>query len=255
MAIFLFDALLVGFGVYLVYRTPDPLASWQVAAVLAAFGIGAWIGVLPFLKEYDVAARLHEHSEMAEALNQLQDVSNLTTQVSVAASRLDQVQETCANTVASADAIAKRMHSEAKGFTEFMNRAEDTQKQGMRLEVDKLRRSEGELVQTVTMILDHTFALHQAGLRSGQENLIRQLGTFRNACIESTRRIGLVTHEAKPGDGFEDRVHQSIQDPVPSAGTPILGTIACGYTYQGQGIRRIVVALDGDPQPQNQSQE
>ena len=47
---------------------------------------------------------------------------------------------------------------------EFLAKANDSEKGFLRLEVDKLKRAEGEWLQTLVRILDHVNALHQGAL-------------------------------------------------------------------------------------------
>ena len=63
----------------------------------------------------------------------------------------------------------------------------------VRLEVEKLRRAEGEWLQVLVRVLDHVYALHLGALRSGQPNLIEQLSNFQNACRDAARRGRPVT--------------------------------------------------------------
>jgi hypothetical protein len=67
--------------------------------------------------------------------------------------------------------IAERMTAEAKGFAEFMQKANDSEKAHLRLEVDKLRRAEAEWLQIMTHVFDHVYALYAAAAKSGQPNL------------------------------------------------------------------------------------
>jgi molecular chaperone GrpE (heat shock protein) len=83
-------------------------------------------------------------------------------------------------------------------------------------------------------------------VRSGQQPLIQQLGQFRAACLDTVRRLGLVAHEARPGDEFDPRYHQTPDGKDPAPGAKIAGTIAAGYSYQSQPVRRILVAIQKD---------
>jgi len=93
-------------------------------------------------------------------------------------------------------------------------------------------------------LLDHVYALHQAGLHSGQPVLIEQLGNFQSACRDATRRLGLVPFEAKPDEPFNDTSHQ-LADPEtkPQVGACVAETIATGYTFRGQLLRPPLVSI------------
>jgi hypothetical protein len=140
------------------------------------------------------------------------------------------------------------MTVEANAFAEFMQKANDSEKGHLRLETEKLRRNEGEWMQIVVRLLDHVFALQQAGARSAQPNVREQLTLFQNACRDVVRRIGLTPIEAVPDEPFDEQRHQLL-DPAakPATGALVAETLATGYTFQGQLIRRALVRLQGDP--------
>ena len=122
-----------------------------------------------------------------------------------------------------------------------------TEKKHLRLEVDKLNRAQVDWVKVVTGMLDHVFALNQAGRQSGQEKLIRQLDTFQIACRDVARRVGVVTHEPKPDECFDAEKHQ-LRDPEaePESGAKIIGIAAQGLTHQGQMLRKTIVVIEGE---------
>jgi len=101
----------------------------------------------------------------------------------------------------------------------------------------------------VVRLLDHVYALHQAGLRSGQLVLIEQLRNFQNACRDAARRLGVVPVEAKPDEPFNDATHQ-LADPEskPPTSALISETIATGYTFRGQVLRLPLVNVKAGPE-------
>ena len=139
--------------------------------------------------------------------------------------------------------IASQIAAEAKGFSEFLTRANDGEKATLRLEIEKLRRGEKESLQVVIHLMDHCFALFQAAAASGQPQLIQQIGNYRNACIDATRRVGILPYEAQPGEPFDAERHEIADGSTPPTGATVGRTVAWGYTFQGVGIRRIQVAL------------
>src|SRR5207253_2985991 len=131
-----------------------------------------------------------------------------------------------------------------KAFADFMQKTNDAEKGHLRLEVDKLRRGEGEWLQSVVRILDHVYAIHQAGVRSGQPALKEQLGQFQTACRETVRRMGLIAFEAKPDEPFNEKTHQLLDpEAKPPPHARVAETIATGYTFQGQFVRPALVRL------------
>ncbi len=141
------------------------------------------------------------------------------------------------------------MTAETAAFTDFLKKANDSERATLRLEVEKLRRAEGEWLQVVVRLLDHTYALHQAAVRSGQPALIEQLGQFQNSCRDVARRMGLVPFIPVVNTPFDPKCHESPDSQAISVANPrVRDTIATGYTYQGQLIRPALVALQ-NPAP------
>jgi molecular chaperone GrpE (heat shock protein) len=154
------------------------------------------------------------------------------------------VQEHSARTVTASKEITDRMAAEAQSFAEFMQKANDSEKATLRLEVDKLRRGESQWLQLLVHLLDHVFALYQAGARSGQPNLEAQLGQFQEACRDLVRRVGLAPFEATMDEPFDAERHQVAEgQPAPAPESRVVQTLATGYTFQGQILRRSLVAV------------
>ena len=78
------------------------------------------------------------------------------------------------------------MAAEAKAFTEFMQKANDSEKAMLRLETDKLKRAESEWVHVLVRMLDHVYALHIGAMRSGQPKFDRTIRTV-SACVSRRR--------------------------------------------------------------------
>ncbi len=243
------DLLLVGLAFYWVTHAVLPLNRWEIGAVSALCIVAALLGVVPFLRDHRAAVQLYELANLAAATEQLQELGILAAQIRNATNQWHGVNQSAAQAVQSAGEISARMESEAKAFGELMTKSQEHRARTMQLELDKLRRGEGELLQVIVHLIDHTYALFQAANRSGQPQLIQQLGQFRAACLETCRRVGLVPHEARPGDPYDPQVHQTLRETPPPDGTRIGHTIACGFTFQGQPLRPIVIAFEGDPLP------
>jgi len=117
----------------------------------------------------------------------------------------------------------------------------------LRLEVEKLNRSQNDWLQVVIATLDHVFALTQAGRQSEQENLIKQLTAFQGACREVARRVGILTVEPHPEEAFDPEKHQlRDSDAEPEAGAKIIGLAAQGLSHQGRLFRKAVVVIEGE---------
>ena len=159
------------------------------------------------------------------------------------------VQDQSTKTVSAAAEISERMKKEADSFREFLEKANESEKAHLRLEVGKLRRSEGDWLQVLVRIMDHIYALNQAGARSGQTALISQLNQFQHACRDAARRVGLVPFAANRYDTFDPKIHQlanSQEDAPPKA--QVIEVLAIGFSYQGALIRKPLVSVTPEPQ-------
>lgn len=239
------DAVLFGLAWFVYYQSKLPLEFVSQALITACVVLAACLGVLPFVLEYRTATKLAEADALTTVLSHVQHLEKIDGHIREATGQWQNVQTESGKTVAAAKAIAEHISSEAKAFTEFMQRANDSEKAALRLESEKLRRAESEWLQVVVRMLDHVFALHQGALRSTQPALIEQTGHFQNACREVARRVGLVPFAPSQADRFDPARHQLIQgeDGKAAEGAAIAETIASGYTFQGQMLRPALVRL------------
>jgi molecular chaperone GrpE (heat shock protein) len=238
------DVSLLGVAAAVAYWSNPPFGLWQAVLCLVATAGGAWLCVTPFLREYHAAAKLEETDALADAAAQIQNIESVANRISNATSQWQGVQEQSAKTAEIARQVAGSIAAEAKAFGEALQKANDKEKAHLRLEVEKLRRAEGDWLQILVRLLDHVYALHQAGVRSGQRNLIEQLGQFQNACRDVVRRVGLVPYAAQDGEVFDPKMHQFIHgESKPPVDALVAETLATGYTYQGQLLRLALVNL------------
>lgn len=247
---YLGDLLLLVVATWIMYKSPEPFRAAPLFFLVVCVGSGAWLCVTPFLAEHRAAIKLADSGALTTAVEQIKNVQGVSDQIALATAQWQTLQEHSAQTAAAATEMGERMSAEAKGFADFMQKANDTEKAHLRLEVDKLRRGEAEWLQSAVRILDHVYALHQAGARSGQPALMEQLGSFQNACRDSVRRMGLVAFEAKPEEPFNEKTHQ-LADPEakPPPHAQVVETIATGYAFQGQFIRCALVTVQSPPEP------
>ncbi|MBM3839388.1 MAG: hypothetical protein FJ398_15740 [Verrucomicrobia bacterium] len=218
---------------------------------LAAVALGAWVCILPYLKDHQALLKMAEANTLSTAVAQLQNIEQIKNQIANSTSQWQFVQDESKRTVAAAKEIADRMKAETREFCAFLEKANETEKAHLRLEVEKLRRSEGEWLQVVVRMLDHIYALHQAGSRSGQPGLISQLNQFQHACRDAARRVGLIAFAPARHDKFEPKTQQLADDSVqPRPGALITEALATGYSFQGHLIRKALVTLKPDTQPE-----
>jgi molecular chaperone GrpE (heat shock protein) len=247
------DAVLLGIAAALISLTKQPVSPAFIYAAAASAALGALLACVPFYLDYCAAGKLIEVHAVGEVSEKIQDLKNTAEQISTATGQWARVQEVTKShadkTTAAAAEIAERMTSEVRDFTQFQAKMNDAEKGALRLETEKLRRAEGEWLQVVARILDHTFALNTAAARSGQPELAEQIGNFQNACRDSARRVGLAQFEPAPGELFDaerQRVH-GVEDPA--AGSVVAETLAPGVTFQGRLIRPALVKLQAASTP------
>jgi molecular chaperone GrpE (heat shock protein) len=242
---YLGDLLLLAGAYYVYHQSKLPMTPGELAIGAGCIAVGAVLGALPAWAEFRAAVRLAETGELTNVVEQVRNMEKIAAQIAGATGAWNTAQESSDKTVKAAKDIAEKMALEVKGFAEFMQRTNDTEKANLRLEVEKLRRSEAEWLQVVVRTLDHVYALYVAALRSGQRNVSDQIGNFQNAVRDTARRIGLTAFIANPAERFDAQRHQLL-DPkaVAPAEATVAETIAVGYTYQGRLIRHALVALN-----------
>jgi len=250
------DILLLAGAYYVYHQSKLPMGLGELAIGAGCISLGAVLGTLPAWLEFRAAVKFAETGELTSVVEQVRNMERIAAQIAGATGAWNTAQESSDKTVKAAKDISEKMALEVKGFTEFMQRANDTEKANLRLEVEKLRRSEAEWIQVVVRMLDHVYALYVAALRSGQRNVIDQIGNFQNAVRDSARRIGLTAFIANPAERFDAQRHQLL-DPkaVAPADATVVETIAVGYTYQGRLIRHALVALNEAVQPSKSGAE
>jgi molecular chaperone GrpE (heat shock protein) len=238
------DALLLGATYFIYARSELPMSEGRMALAALCVAAGALFGVVPFLLEYRVMARVAEAAGLTTVISQVQKLDDLATEIRSATGLWQTVQEQADKTVAAAESIAQRMTAEVKSFSEFMQRVNDTEKANLRLEAEKFRRGEGEWLAILVRVLDHVYALHQAGLRSRQPSLVEQLTHFQDACLDAARRVGLAPFSPEPDEPFDTQRHQAVDaDGKPPDGAVVSQTLATGYTFQGRFLRPALVKV------------
>jgi molecular chaperone GrpE (heat shock protein) len=201
---------------------------------------------LPFLRRNADENALAQAQMMVDAVNEIKKLETVAQQINGATSQWQGVQEHATKTVDAAREVADGMAAEAKAFVEFLKKANESEKTHLRLEIDKLRRAEGQWLEVVVRMMDHVHALNIAAIQTGKAQLISQIGQFYNNCRETARRMGLVPVFAEPGASYEEKAHDLFEGEKAGETAKVGQTVACGYTFQGQLIRKPVVLLQTD---------
>jgi len=240
------DLLLVGVAAWIIYHSHSPATLEENLLCALAIALGTVVGVLPFILEYRALMTLLEADRLAGAVEQIKKIDTLATQITGATSHWSELHREAGETAGLAKKITDQMSGEVANFTEFLKKTNDTEKKELRLEVEKLRRAEGEWLQILVRILDHAFALHQAAVRSGQKKVSDQIGNFQGDCIDVARRVGLVPFVAAPDEAFDPKRHQLPETETAPADGRIAGTLVAGYTFRGELLRPALVELKND---------
>jgi molecular chaperone GrpE (heat shock protein) len=237
------------FGFFLAWNFPHAVSHWTLGALcVACVAFGSFIAVLPFILDHRAKGKLMEINTLGTISDKIQNLEQFTDQITSATNRWAAVQESVSDnaerTSATAKQIADKMTAEVRQFSDFMQKMNDSEKAALRLESEKLRRSETEWLQMVVHILDHIFALHFAASRSDQPKVAEQIGQFQNACRGTVRRVGLVSFIGEPNQPFDPERYKLV-DPKqkPFDGAVIAETIGAGYTFQGKLLRPALVRL------------
>jgi molecular chaperone GrpE (heat shock protein) len=241
------NILLLAAAAYIAHHSDHPGSRGIMILITVAVAVGGILSCIPFYLDYKAAGRLVDAEAVTTVAEQMDDIKKYAAQIAMATDQWARVQEATKGntdkTVVAASQIAERMAVEIREFNDFQVKLNDTEKGALRLEVEKLRRNEGEWLQVVARILDHVFALHTAAVRSGQQDLAEQIGQFQNACRDAARRVGLTPFGAEVNEAFDPKKHraQGVENPV--EGTPIAGLLGPGMTFQGRLIRPALVKL------------
>jgi molecular chaperone GrpE (heat shock protein) len=256
---FLGDVLLLGVAVFISVQGRMLPGVWQAGFLIMCVAGGAGLGILPFVLEYRVLAKVAETEALGTIVSQIQNIETVAARISEATGQWQNIHGEAEKIAASAKGIAERMGAEVRAFSEFMQKINDGEKATLRLEVEKMQRGESDWLQVSIRMLDHVYALNLGAMRSGQPKLIAQLSNFQNACRDAARRVGLTPFAAEPAEPFDVKRHQLLEgEKAPSVGAIIAETLATGYTFQGRMLRPALVRLkennaDGGGEEEKQS--
>lgn len=247
---FLGDVLLLAAAGVLYLQNPPALGPWQMLAFCGCVALGAVLGVCPFVLDHRATLKQIEAAALGSTTDKLKNLEQVAAQISSASNEWQNAHLQAEKVSGAAREITERITGEARAFTEFLQKANDSEKATLRLEVEKLRRGEGEWLQVLVHVLDHVHALHAGAVRSGQPRLLEQMKQFQHACHDAVRRIGLVPFAAVPGEPFDGQRHQTTDGEPPAAKAVVAETLAAGFTFQGRMIRPALVR-PGQPTDSN----
>lgn len=250
---FIADLVLLAAAAWVAWHSPAPLALKPALLCSGLVIIAAIFSILPFLTEFKAATKAAEYANLADAMAQIQNLEAVAKQIASATAQWQDVQTAAGRTTNAAQEIATRMDGELEHFKQFIQQANDSEKSTLRLEVEKLRRSEGDWLQITVRIFEHIFALHQAAVRSGNPELTEQLSHFQHACRDGARRIGLIAFSANAGETFDPKCHKVLDSAKAVDGAHVAETLALGFSFQGKLLRPALVKLQTSEAPKAES--
>jgi molecular chaperone GrpE (heat shock protein) len=250
------DIAMLGVAYFIYSETRGSPGRWEFAACGICVLLGAALGVIPFLLDHRARVKQMDAIALGSVSDKIQKLEQLAVHISAATTHWEMAQSSAEKTSNAATEITERISKEAREFAEFMAKANDNEKATLRLEVEKLRRAEGDWLQVVVHLLDHVHALHAGASRSGQPRLIEQLTHFQNACRDAARRVGLVAFAPVAGEAFDAKRHKSADAETAPPGAMIKEVLAPGFTFQGRFVRPAAVRVAQNAQkpvaPENQ---
>lgn len=237
------DALLLLLAYWIQSQVGQNFDTGIALVLFGCVGAGALLAVHPFIHDHRAMLRQQETGALVSAAEKISELHRVTDSITAASTQWQAVQDGATHIAKTSAEMVQRMDVSAKDFMEFMKQSNDAEKAHLRLAVEKLKRTEGEWIEIVVAMLDQTFMLHLAAVRSGKPGVSDNIGKFQQACRDIARRTGVVLHESAIGSVFDSAKHRLADDSVPVSGSVVQEVLAPGVSFQGQFIRPELVSV------------
>ena len=179
-------------------------------------------------------------TSVAKEVNKMEEAAKL---IGEASANWSSVQETSEQTAKLAEEIASGMAATVKDHDAFLATANTEELSTLKLQVEKLRRTEADWANTLVGMLDLVYQLEQSAISSGKEQFIQTMGKFQGHCREIARRVGLVAFEAENGAPFNAEEHALPDGESAGDKATITQTRLPGFKLQGKLVRKPLVAV------------
>ena len=238
------DIIFIALGFWISTLIQGEPESWQIISILVCAVLGAAFAVAPFCFEYNAESKAVEIAQLTTVTKEINKMESVAAQIAEASENWEAIQASSKQTAMLAEEIATGIAETVKTHDEFMANAHNKEFNTLKLEAEKLRRSETDWANTLVSLLGLVYRLERSAVASGKEQFIQTMGQFQGQCREAARRVGLVAFEAELGSAFnpEDHVLADGESAAPEAA--ITETHLPGFRLQGKLVRKPIVAVN-----------
>ena len=120
------DAALLLTAIFLLNKIEGDFGLLEAFWCLACVAGGAWIMVIPFLKEFQAKAELTEARELANSVDKITSLEALAKRIENATEQWLHVEDRANEINGTSKQIADKINAEAREFSEFLQKANDT---------------------------------------------------------------------------------------------------------------------------------
>ena len=78
------DVLLLGFAYFIVWKSPHPIAKWEIIACFASAATGTLVGIAPFILDYRAMGKVIEMGALGSIAEKIQNLEKLAAQIASA---------------------------------------------------------------------------------------------------------------------------------------------------------------------------
>jgi len=180
------DALLIGCAVLIAQQAPTPLSGAPLFAIVACVALGACLACLPFLLSYTRRQDLALAERQAEIAALARTTADSAEQLSIAAQGLNSLNDTVHRALKHLDQLPQKMQEKINEFKAQLNEVAVTENEVLAQEVNTLRNSEIERLESVFSSIRKTageLTAVEAATRQHLAEIKQSLGEF-TACSE-----------------------------------------------------------------------
>ena len=194
--------------------------------------------------EYNAESKAVEIAQLTTVTKEINKMESVAAQIAKASENWEAVQASSKQTAMLAEEIAAGIAETVKTHDEFMATAHNKEFNTLKLEVEKLRRSETDWANTLVGLLDLVYRLERSAVASGKDPFIQTMGQFQGQCRKVARRVGLVAFEAELGTAFNPEEHALSDEESAAADAAVSETRLPGFRLQGKLVRKPLVVVN-----------